>query len=110
MAKSYDRQPEQTTYLPPDSGLPDGYPPPSSQSFDNMPYYSGSVRKLGNRGMDRFLARILTFIVIVAVFVLLVLLLKNISPEANSRMDLTPGERTGTSAPADFPATDIIGE
>ena len=110
MAKTYDQQPEQNPFLPPDSGLPGGYPPPSSQSFESIPHYSGGVEKSRNRGMDRFLARILTFIVIVAVFVLLVVFLKNISPDGNNQMDITPGERTGTAAPVEEPASDIIGE
>ncbi len=110
MAKTYDQQPDQPSLLPPDSGLPDGYPPPSSQSFDGMPNYLGGTGASQSRKVDRFLARILTFLVILAVFILLVVLLKNISPDAGSQLDITPGDRGTPSAPVETPASDIIGE
>ena len=60
--------------------------------------------------MDRFLARILTFLVILAVFILLVVLLKNISPDASGQLDITPGDRGTPTAPVETPDSDIIGE
>ncbi len=110
MAKSYDQQPEQNSFFPPDSGLQGGYPPSSSQSFDGIPQIPGGTGVSKNRSMDRFLGRILTFFGIIALFVLLVVLLKNISPEANTQMDITPGDRPASTVPADSPQSDILGE
>ena len=106
MNNSQNPNNEQTPNLPPDSNLLGGYPPPSSHSMDNLPQIGNSSNYSTSQGMDRFLTKILTFLGIIAVFILFVVLLRNISPDSNESIDIN----AGTSEINEELDTDILGE
>lgn len=110
MASSNDPQSKHGLNIPPDSGLLGGYPPPSSHSIDGLSPPPQSAGYAQSRGMDRFLGKLLTFLGIIAVFIVLVFLLKNISPNSSDSMDITPGYQSGGTELNEEADTDIVGD
>ncbi|MBL4882989.1 MAG: hypothetical protein JKY95_00455 [Planctomycetaceae bacterium] len=105
--RSHSKQDRPT---PPGSDIFGGYPPPSSHSIESIARPAMSAGNSRSQGMDRFLRTVLSFVGIIAVFILLVFLLKNISPDANESMDLNSAAQLGDPEFVQEPETDIIGD